>query len=36
MTDTKKLPKVPKNIDPDVQGMHQTGQESWRAFEIMA
>ncbi len=36
MTDTKKLPKVPKNIDPNVQGMHQTGQESWRAFEIMA
>lgn len=36
MTATKKLPKVPKILDPDVEGIHQTGHESWRAFEIMA
>ncbi len=36
MTVTKKLPKVPKISDTDAQGMHQTGHESWRAFEIMA
>ncbi len=28
--------KVPKISDPDVQGGHQTGHESWHAFEIMA
>lgn len=28
--------KVPKISDPDVQGSHQTGHESWHAFEIMA
>lgn len=36
MTVTKKLSKVPKISDPDTLGMHQTGHESWRAFEIMA
>lgn len=36
MTVTKKIPKIPKISDPDVQGLHQTGHESWRAFEIMA
>jgi uncharacterized protein (TIGR00730 family) len=28
--------KVPKISDPDAQGSHQTGHESWHAFEIMA
>jgi hypothetical protein len=28
--------KFPKTNDPDVQNQHQTGHESWRAFEIMA
>ncbi|PPD51413.1 MAG: TIGR00730 family Rossman fold protein [Methylotenera sp.] len=28
--------KVPKITDPDVQGLHHTGHESWHAFEIMA
>lgn len=30
---TKKIPKI---ADPDVRGQHQTGHESWHAFEIMA
>jgi hypothetical protein len=36
MSVTKKPQKVPNICDPDTQGVHQTGQESWRAFEIMA
>ncbi len=28
--------KIPKITDPDAQGLHQTGHESWHAFEIMA
>ena len=36
MSVTKKPQKVPNICDPDLQGVHQTGQESWRAFEIMA
>ncbi|OGV76402.1 MAG: Rossman fold protein, TIGR00730 family [Methylotenera sp. RIFCSPLOWO2_02_FULL_45_14] len=28
--------KVPKTTNPDLQGQHQTGHESWHAFEIMA
>lgn len=36
MSVTKKTQKVPNICDPDTQGLHQTGQESWRAFEIMA
>ena len=28
--------KVPKIADPDFQGNHQTANESWHAFEIMA
>ncbi|MEY3243785.1 MAG: hypothetical protein RJB20_25, partial [Pseudomonadota bacterium] len=36
MSVTKKPQKVPNVCDPDTQGVHQTGQESWRAFEIMA
>ncbi|CAN4274023.1 COG1611 Predicted Rossmann fold nucleotide-binding protein [Methylophilaceae bacterium] len=36
MSVTKKPQKVPNFCDPDSQGVHQTGQESWRAFEIMA
>ncbi|MEY3798159.1 MAG: hypothetical protein RLZZ434_681 [Pseudomonadota bacterium] len=36
MSVTKKPQKVPNICDPDSQGVHQTGQESWRAFEIMA
>jgi uncharacterized protein (TIGR00730 family) len=36
MSVTKKPQKVPNICDPDLQGQHQTGQESWRAFEIMA
>ena len=28
--------KVPKIADPDFQGKHQTANESWHAFEIMA
>lgn len=28
--------KVPKTTDPDAQGQHQSGHESWHAFEIMA
>ncbi len=32
----KKPQKVPNICDPDLPGAHQTGQESWRAFEIMA
>ena len=28
--------KIPKISDPDLQGRHQTGHESWHAFEIMA
>ncbi len=33
MSFTKKFPKL---ADPDVRGQHQTGHESWHAFEIMA
>lgn len=33
MSSTKKIPKI---TDPDVQGLHSTGHESWHAFEIMA
>ena len=36
MSVTKKPQKVPNICDPDSQGVHHTGQESWRAFEIMA
>jgi uncharacterized protein (TIGR00730 family) len=36
MSLTKKPQKVPNICDPDSQGVHHTGQESWRAFEIMA
>ena len=36
MSVTKKPQEVPNICDPDLQGVHQTGQESWRAFEIMA
>ncbi len=36
MSVIKKPQKVPNICDPDLQGVHQTGQESWRAFEIMA
>lgn len=28
--------KIPKILDPDVQGKHHTANEAWRAFEIMA
>ena len=33
MSVTKKVPKI---ADPDFQGDHQTANESWHAFEIMA
>lgn len=33
MTNAK---KIPKTTDPDEKGHHQTSQESWHAFEIMA
>lgn len=33
MSVTKKVPKI---ADPDFQGNHQTANESWHAFEIMA
>jgi uncharacterized protein (TIGR00730 family) len=33
MSTTKKITKI---TDPDIQGQHQTGHESWHAFEIMA
>ena len=33
MSITKKIPKL---ADPEAQGQHQTGHESWHAFEIMA
>ncbi len=33
MTNAK---KIPKTTDPDERGHHQTGHESWHAFEIMA
>lgn len=33
MADAKKNPKI---TDPDAQGNHVTGHESWHAFEIMA
>ncbi|MSP86674.1 MAG: TIGR00730 family Rossman fold protein [Methylotenera sp.] len=36
MSVTNKSQKVPNVCEPDLQGTHQTGQESWRAFEIMA
>ncbi len=36
MTVTKKSQKVPNLCDPEMPGLHHTGQESWRAFEIMA
>jgi uncharacterized protein (TIGR00730 family) len=33
MSITKRVPKI---TDPDVDGHHQSGHESWHAFEIMA
>ena len=36
MTVTKKPQKAPELCAPELQGLHQTGQESWRAFELMA